>query len=124
DPGSNVRIERVTPLANPQVNGPWICNKGRDLAQIFERPRAKQAMQKGKPVDLPSAIEAARRLIEDAKRPVALVSSWGSNEELDALKQALGDRFVAFVKRDWMPQPGERLDDDLLIRADKNPNAA
>ena len=43
----NARIERVTPLENPAVNGPWICNKGRDLAQIFERPRATQAMHQG-----------------------------------------------------------------------------
>lgn len=124
DPRQNVAIERVTPLDNPQVNGPWICNKGRDLAQIFERPRATQAMQKGKPVELSSAIDAARLLIEGARRPVALVSNWGSNEELDALKQALPGRFAAFVKQDWIPQPGERLDDDLLIRADKNPNSA
>ena len=33
----NASIARVTPLENPAVNGPWICNKGRDLAQIFER---------------------------------------------------------------------------------------
>ena len=124
DPRHNASIERVTPLENPQVNGPWICNKGRDLAQIFERPRATQAMQKGRPVDLASAVEAARQLIEGAKRPVALVSSWGSNEELDAFKQALGTRFAAFVKQDCAPLPGERLDDDLLIRADKNPNVA
>ena len=29
------------------VNGPWICNKGRDLTQVFERARAEQAMLKG-----------------------------------------------------------------------------
>ena len=52
------------------------------------------------------------------------MSSWGSNEELAAFKQALLARFAAFVKQDWAPQPGERLDDDLLIRADKNPNTA
>src|SRR4030095_7561287 len=40
DPRHNVAIERVTPLENPAVNGPWICNKGRDLAQIFQPPRA------------------------------------------------------------------------------------
>ena len=49
DQEKNVRIERVTPLENPAVNGPWICNKGRDLARIFERPRAEHAMQKGQP---------------------------------------------------------------------------
>ena len=28
------------------------------------------------------------------------------------------------MKRDWLPQEGERIEDDLLIRADKNPNSA
>jgi NADH-quinone oxidoreductase subunit G len=124
DPRRNTSIARVTPLENSAVNGPWICNKGRDLAQIFERARAEQAMLKGRPVALDAATAAARQLIADAKRPVALVSSWGSNEELAAFKAALGARFTAFVKQDWLPQPGERVADDLLIRADKNPNGA
>ena len=124
DARSNVSIERVTALENAEVNGPWICNKGRDLAQIFERPRADRAMKKGVAVELPAAIAAARELIDGAKRAVALVSSWGSNEELDAFRRALGARFTTLVKHDWQPQPGERLDDELLIRADKNPNAA
>jgi NADH-quinone oxidoreductase subunit G len=124
DPRQNVSIARVTPLENPAVNGPWICNKGRDLAKIFERPRAGQAMLKGKPVELAAAIDAARALIEEAKHPVALVSNWGSNEELAAFQQALGRRFTAFVKRDWAPAPGERVADDVLIRPDKNPNTA
>jgi NADH-quinone oxidoreductase subunit G len=124
DPKQNVSIARVTPLENAAVNGPWICNKGRDLAQVFERPRAEHAMQKGKPVELAAAIDAARRLIRGAKQAVALVSNWGSNEELAAFKASLGGRFATFVKRDHAPEPGERLEDDLLIRPDKNPNTA
>ena len=50
------------------------------------------------------------------------MSNWGSNEELRAFKQALGARFAAFVKRDCAPEPGETVEDDILIRADKNPN--
>lgn len=124
DPKQNTEIARVTPLENTDVNGPWICNKGRDLAAIFERPRAEQPMLKGQAATLDSALAAARRLIGSAKKPVALVSSWGSNEELAALKRALPSRFSCFVKQDWMPAPGEPLQDDLLIRADKNPNTA
>ena len=30
--------------------------------------------------------------------------------------------FHCFVKQDWQPQPGERIEDDLLIRGDKNPS--
>jgi len=123
DPSRNARIERVTPIDNPRVNGPWICNKGRDLAKIFERPRAESPMQKGKPLELVAAITAARRLIDEAKRPLALVSSWASNEELAAFARVLGRRFTVRVKADHTPQPGERLHDELLIRPNKNPNS-
>jgi NADH-quinone oxidoreductase subunit G len=124
DPAQNARIDRVTPLENPAVNGPWICNKGRDLAKVFERARAEQPMRKGKVTDLVSALDSARALIQAARRPVALVSNWASNEELDVFKDALGSRFACFVKADVQPSPGERLEDELLIRPDKNPNSA
>lgn len=122
DAKQNARIDRVTPRENPAVNGPWICNKARDLARVFERARAGQAMQKAQPVELKQAITSARTLIAAAKRPVAVVSSWGSNEELAAFQAALGARFTSFVKPDALPEPGEVIEDDLLIRVDKNPN--
>jgi NADH-quinone oxidoreductase subunit G len=118
----NTRIARVTPLANPAVNGPWICNKGRDLADLFERPRTTEARVDGRSVGLGEAVAAARRLVAAAKRPVALVSSWGSNEELEAFARHLASRFTCFVKSDHRPCKGEVLEDGLLIRADKNPN--
>jgi len=124
DPRHNVSIDRITPLENPAVNGPWICNKGRDLAKFFDRPRAQRPMRAGQGVELPVAIEAARKLVRNAKHPVAIVSNWGSNEELRAFKETLGARFASFAKVDCLPQPGERIEDDLLIKADKNPNTA
>ena len=118
----NDAIARVTPRENHAVNGYWICNKGRDLAKLLERPRALQALHRGTAVDLDAAIDAARGLIARATRPVALVSSWGSNEELEAFKAHLGPSFTCFVKADHARQPGEPGDDHLLLRADKNPN--
>jgi len=124
DQSQNTSIARITPLENPAVNGPWICNKGRDLARIFERTRADEPMLKGRPVPVAEAIDAARRLIGAARHPVALVSTWGSNEELEAFKRYLGEVLHSHFKYDWMPEEGERLEDDLLIRRDKNPNTA
>ncbi len=118
----NEGILRVTPLENPRVNGPWICNKGRDLAALLERPRADQPLMKGTVVAMSVALEAARRLIRDSARRVALVSTWASNEELRAFKGVLGETFTAFVKPDHLPVDGEVVEDELLIRADKNPN--
>ena len=118
----NTRIARVTPLENPAVNGPWICNKGRDLADLFERQRALQALVGGRPAELSEAVAAARRLVAAAKQPVALVSSWGSNEELEAFARRLGGRFTCFVKPDHLPREDEIVEDGVLIKADKNPN--
>jgi len=112
----------VTPRENPAVNGPWICNKGRDLAAVFERPRATQARVGGDAVELEAAIEQARELIAAARRPAALVSSWASNEELAAFDAAFGARFACHVKTDHVAVPGERVEDELLIKPDKNPN--
>ena len=122
DPRLNTRIDRVTPHENPEVNGLWVCNKARDLAQLFERPRAEQSMQRGAPVALAAAIAAAKQLIAAANAPVAIVSSWGSNEELAAFHAAFGSRVPGFVKADHLPAPGETLEDHLLIKPDKNPN--
>jgi NADH-quinone oxidoreductase subunit G len=63
-------------------------------------------------------------LIEKSKHRVAVVSSWGSNEELQSFQNMLGGRFTTFFKRDHLPVPGETVQDALLIRADKNPNTA
>ena len=124
DAKHNQRILRVTPRENEAVNGPWICNKGRDLAQVFERPRATQALLGGRPVELALAIAAAGALIASVRRPLALISNWASNEELATFNASLASRFDCRVKIDCQPTPGEIVQDDLLIRADKNPNTA
>ena len=121
DPALNTRIDRVTPLENRAVNGLWVCNKARDLAHLFERPRAEQAMQRGAAVDLSAATSAAAALLASAKHPVALVSSWGSNEELAAFHTAFPN-ITGFVKSDHLPLPDEVIEDDILIKPDKNPN--
>ena len=124
DASRNARIDRVTPLENAAVNGPWICNKGRDLTQVFGRARSTQALLKGQVTELRTAIEAAQDLLRAARHPVALVSNWASNEELAAFDKALGLRLACYVKTDHQPEPGEVVQDELLIRADKNPNSA
>jgi NADH-quinone oxidoreductase subunit G len=123
DPARNARVERVTPRDNPAVNGPWICNKGRDLVRWFARPRAEVPMLKGRAVEAGEAIAAARLLIAGAKHAVALVSSFASNEELDAFRDALAARLTSLAKEDCVPREGEPVEDDLLIRRDKNPNS-
>ncbi|HVO90701.1 MAG TPA: NADH-quinone oxidoreductase, partial [Casimicrobiaceae bacterium] len=121
---ANSAIARVTPRENAAVNGPWMCDTGRDLGALLDRPRATQAMIEGKSVTLETAIEAARKRIAASHAPIALVSNWGSNEELRAFAEALAQRCTVLIKIDRHAHPGEVISDDLLIRADKNPNTA
>lgn len=116
------RIERITPRLNPDINGHFICNKGRDLADIFERPRLLSARLAGAPVSHEAALAQAYDWILKAQHRVAVVSSWGSNEELHAFQDTLGGVFHTFCKADQQPTPGEVIADDWLILADKNPN--
>jgi NADH-quinone oxidoreductase subunit G len=115
-------IYRVTAADNPQINGPWICNKGFDLHKTMHRPRALAPAIAGVPATLAEVIHAAKQLLAQAQRPAALVSAQASNEELDAFQAALGSRLRIYTREDCAPAPGEVLEDALLIKADKNPN--
>ena len=113
---------RITAFDNPEINGPWLCNKGFDLHKTMARERQLQPQVAGRPVTPSEALAQAKTLLAQARKPAVLVSAHGSNEELDALQSALGPRVKAYVREDIQPMPCEVLEDQLLIRADKNPN--
>jgi NADH-quinone oxidoreductase subunit G len=114
---------RVTALENPDINGPWICNKGFDLHKFMSRDRALKPLIGTREASVEDALAEAKRLLRDAKNPAALVSAHGSNEELEAFKSAFGARLKVYVRQDCVPATGEVVEDDILIRADKNPNS-
>jgi NADH-quinone oxidoreductase subunit G len=74
-------------------------------------------------VPVEQAIEAARALLAAARNPAALLSAHASNEELDAFAAAFGTRLRVYAKQDCRPAAGEVVEDQILIRADKNPNS-
>ena len=75
------------------------------------------------PASVEQALARARDLIAQARNPAALVSALASNEELDVFKATLGGRFQVYAREDSVAQPGEVVEDDLLIKSDKNPNS-
>jgi NADH-quinone oxidoreductase subunit G len=120
--GGNRTIYRVTAFENPDINGPWLCNKGFDLHKTAARARAVTPMVRATEATLDEAIDAARQLLVRAQNPAALVSSQASSEELAAFQGALGGKVKAYTREDCAPAPGEVVEDGLLIKADKNPN--
>jgi NADH-quinone oxidoreductase subunit G len=114
---------RTTVFENPEINGPWLCNKGYDQHKWMARERLVEPRVGDRTVAPAEALAEAKRLLGAARNPAVLVSSHASNEELDVLKSLLGG-VTAYVHRDWAPLEGEVVEDALLIKADKNPNRA
>jgi NADH-quinone oxidoreductase subunit G len=124
-PGADSRhvAYRTTVFENPDINGPWLCNKGYDQHKWMARERLLQPLVRGSAGSATEAVAEAKRLLGSARNPAVLVSSHASNEELDVLQSLLGGVAV-YAHRDWLPVEGEVVEDKLLIRADKNPNRA
>jgi len=119
----NVTAYRISPFENPEINGPWLCNKGFDLHKFMSRPRAMAPLMDGKTVTVDEAVNEAKRLMANATNPAILVSAHASNEELEAFKKKLSLRVQVYTREDYLPAADEVLEDDFLIRADKNPNS-
>jgi NADH-quinone oxidoreductase subunit G len=119
----NSMVYRVTAHENLEVNGPWLCNKGFDQHKLMSTERTLTPLLGGAPVTIEEALAHARDLIAQARSPAALVSALASNEELDAFKATLGARFRVYAREDSVAQAGEVVEDDFLIKSDKNPNS-
>ncbi len=113
---------RITAQDNPDINGPWLCNKGFDQHKAMARPRPLQARIGGQPTTPEAAAVAVQAMLQTAKNPALLLSAHASNEELDACKAAFGGRLRFYSRPELQASTGEPGDDELLIRADKNPN--
>jgi NADH-quinone oxidoreductase subunit G len=119
----NTMLYRTTARENPEVNGPWLCNKGFDQHARMSAERTLAPRLGDVPASIEEVLARARDLIAQSRSPAALVSAQASNEELDAFKAALGARFTVYAREDSIAQPGETVEDTFLIRSDKNPNS-
>ena len=59
----NREAYRITALPNPDINGPWICNKGFDLHKVLLRERVTNVRLGGVPASLDQAVDRARTLL-------------------------------------------------------------
>jgi NADH-quinone oxidoreductase subunit G len=128
------RIYRFKPRYNPEVNSYWMCDEGRyGFPRLQTESRATQPLyQSGDkllPQAYPAAIRRAALRIREygetngANAIGALIGAHSTNEEIFALKRLIkdvigSDRIGGFS----LTPPGLSGDDQLLIRANKNPN--
>lgn len=128
------RIYRFKPRHNPAVNGYWMCDEGRlsfPALQTESRLTAPlyQSGDRLLPEPYPAAIRRAAARIREVREQYgpgaigALAGAQSTNEELFALKRLthgiIGSAHLGGLS---FSAPGASGDDNLLIRADKNPN--
>jgi NADH-quinone oxidoreductase subunit G len=126
------RIHRMTPRTNPEVNGHWICDAGRQsFTPLYERPRFPRPLARPEPAGAQEEVlwdealdRAAARLRRLAREKgdalAAVVSARLSVEDLYLTRRVLSEAIG--IPRLAVPPHEEGQDDDLLVRRDKTPN--
>lgn len=127
--GGERRVYRITARENPAVNGPWICDLGREGRREIDEGRRTVVLKKGRPVPgllWPAAlaeIAAAVRGLPAGERGDGLAVVLNGRLTCEELARAktlfvdgLGCRKVFFADR----PPGRG--DDLLLTAGRTPN--
>ncbi|HXG04509.1 MAG TPA: molybdopterin-dependent oxidoreductase [Candidatus Binatia bacterium] len=121
------RVARLKPRFNADVNKWWMCDEGRYGFGFVDDPDrltvpARRQGDEPVPVAWEEALGAlTAALRRPAERVAVIASPKMPNEDLFALRrlvEVLGVRQVGFR----VPPAAPGYEDDLLIRADKNPN--
>ena len=122
---------RVKPVYNPEVNGYWMCDEGRDVYKFVNKENRLSKAQKyangswlNETQAGVAAKDAALFLNEAKSEEIALVLT-GQNtvEEYQSLISTFVNTFKTKNIYHWWPQETQANEfDGLLIRGDKNPN--
>jgi NADH-quinone oxidoreductase subunit G len=126
-------LYRFRPRRNDAVNQTWMCDPGRleykkaneaRLLTPILRTDGRMTASSWEAVLVTTAHALRGAIDRDGAEAVAVIASpRSSNEELFLVRklaeEILGTPNLAFTPR----TPGEKVSDDLLIKADKNPNS-
>ncbi|MET0153023.1 MAG: molybdopterin-dependent oxidoreductase [Candidatus Binatia bacterium] len=125
------QIYRFRPRYNPEVNDYWMCDEGRvGYRRVQGEGRLLSPLLRQdddlRAVPWPEALDAVAARLGVIRREAgegavgAIVSAFATNEEAFLVRSLLGGPSTRLAGHAWSP-PDAR-GDDLLIKADKNPN--
>ena len=120
---------RAKPVYDPEVNGHWMCDEGRDVYKFVNKNyrQLDGRVSRGGNVEHTTPEQAARKagdlLRGQGKAAALVVTGQYTNEELEALVAYWKNEFGSDRVFHWINDP-ENLEalDGLLNRGDKNPN--
>jgi NADH-quinone oxidoreductase subunit G len=123
---------RVKPVYNPEVNGHWMCDKGRDIYKFVNRDSRQIVAQRvfeGRAEDMEAgqaarlAGERLRSLSEGTPSIAVVLTGQYTVEEYRAMVDLARTHFKTNLIYHWINNPESSGDfDGLLYRGDKNPN--
>jgi len=125
------RVMRLKPRYNPHVNQWWMCDVGRYGYKTIDENRLTHVQLtsngQGRAGTWPEAMSlleerlASLRQAKQLDRVGVILSSHLTNEDLYAAKRVFGASGITRIVFQ-RPRPGDA--DDLLLQADRSPNAA
>lgn len=124
--GRGDRVKRLKPRYNPRVNQWWMCDEGRYSYKSHDQNRILEPVRRSpegvREMTWSEAVsELTPRLASAGKSFGVLLSPQMSNEELFFARRLFAEQIKTGDIALLAPN-AEGFQDDILIRADKNPN--
>ncbi len=114
------RVLRLKPRYNADVNQWWMCDEGRFGFHGIDRGRLTKIRQRGKESTWDEAFSSIGAELTQAKKIGIIASSQLTTEELFLTRELFQTKLGGRVIAPPLKPPG--ASDELLLRADRNPN--
>ncbi|NOZ00681.1 MAG: ferredoxin [Deltaproteobacteria bacterium] len=119
-------VQRIVPRHNPNVNQYWACDAGRTAFHSFDEGRLEAARVRGRDTDFDQALDQFAHDLEEALgkglTPAVILSPFMTCEDAFAAISLFKTKAPGAVYSIGGREDGEA--DEVLIRADRNPNRA
>ena len=116
------RVKRLKPRYNPEVNQWWMCDEGRYGYKFHDENRILAARRNGQQADGRAVLNETAAQLGSGKKTAVFLSPQMTNEELYLARKLFKDE-LKLNSIVLVSPKAEGTVDDLLRKADKNPNA-
>ncbi len=115
------RVKRLKPRYNPEVNQWWICDEGRYGYKFHDENRVLGARHNGQQAVEDEVILDVAAKLKTGKKTAVFLSPQMSNEELFLARKLFRDE-LKLSNLVLVSPKADGTEDDILRKADKNPN--
>ncbi len=115
------RVKRLKPRYNPEVNQWWMCDEGRYDYKYHDENRILAARKNGAQASEETVLKEIAAKLKASKKTAVILSPQMTNEELYLARKLFRDELK--LQHLYLVSPKkDGFSDDILIKADKNPN--